>query len=65
MRQWLDHHYQASEDEQLLDRIEHFASVTLVADGFESLSKTLLNIAARRVSRLLRFWLLYVPDLTG
>ena len=50
MRQWLDNHYQASEDEPLLDKIEHFATVTLVADGFESLSKTLLNIAARRVS---------------
>jgi hypothetical protein len=55
MRQWLDNHYQASEDEQLLDRLEHFASVTLVADGFESLSKTLLNIAARRVRPLPSF----------
>lgn len=52
MRQWLDNHYQATEDEPLLERIEHFATVTLVADGFESLSKTLLNIAARRVSFL-------------
>ncbi|ORY35356.1 hypothetical protein BCR39DRAFT_3332 [Naematelia encephala] len=48
IRSWLDVHYLEAEDAPILDRIEHFAGVTLVANGSELLSKQLLTLVQRK-----------------
>jgi son of sevenless-like protein len=49
IRSWLDVHYLAAEDADVLDRIEEFASTTLLDNGSELLSKQLVLLVRRRV----------------
>lgn len=56
-RAWLDVHYMIDQDEPMLDRIEKFTNEHLVnafgSEMLRMLSKTLLNVIARRVSPII------------
>lgn len=56
LQKWLDVHFMEAQDMEVLDTIEHFATVTMLegnSDMLTMLSKTLSNLVARRVSRSL------------
>ncbi|KAK8854953.1 hypothetical protein IAR55_003693 [Kwoniella newhampshirensis] len=48
LRTWLERHYIEETDAVVLDKIEDFASTTLLANGSELMSKQLLTLVAKR-----------------
>jgi hypothetical protein len=50
IRGWLDNHFEPDEDIGILDRVDEFASTTLLNNGSQQLSALLLQLVQRRVS---------------
>ncbi|WWD18895.1 hypothetical protein CI109_103350 [Kwoniella shandongensis] len=48
LRTWLERHYIEQTDSDVLDKIEQFATTTLLANGSELMSKQLLTLVAKR-----------------